>query len=368
MHRVIFTNESDTVWPSEDIIKRTGPDRTQVQMQAQKSYQAKVFNIDTTSLRGFGLPQEAISPAIQALTAVAPIMMNFRVLAELSARLQELCTQMNVQFPLDSLNHVFSCSTGCLAQYKDASGQVSKTLVAEIGRSAKPSLILSNHRDGESIAGSRLFSSILTNLKGPKQTWIEDQDLTGPDYATFVSNCRPANVLMLCSQGAFEDAPLLARLGLLVKCQQKRVDMLPVVIGATFDFAEASATMIQEVLKLKLGTNPSERLSELAGDKVTYQEISDAVEYSLTFPISFINVPQLSEKKLQDMLRGLLESAKRVASLRASQLGLGGSADVLQEAPKPAKQKLSDPPVADSVKGADNSNVEELGDDTVTTV
>jgi len=339
VHRVVFTNETDTVWPSEDPIKKVGPDRTSVQVAAQKSYQSKVFNIDTIALRGFGLPQEAVIPAIQPLTRVAPILMNFRVLTELSDRLEELCAQMNVMFPLDSLNYLFSCSMDGLAQFKDPSGNPG---------AVPPSLILSNHRDGESIAGSRLFSSILANLKGPKQTWIEDQDLTAPDYATFIGNCKPANVLMLCSPGAFESAPLLARLGLLVKCQPS-VDMLPVVIGATFDFGESLGTMIQNILSLKLGINPSERLLELAGGKVSYQEICAAVEYSLTFPISFINVPKITLKTLQDTLRDLLAMIRIAGPMRAE----GGEAAAVQDAPEPEKkepqnQQPSNPPIPNS--------------------
>jgi len=153
--------------------------------------------------------------------------------------------------------------------------------------------------------------------------------------------------------------------------------MSPVVIGATFDFADTS--MLEHILKAKLGANPLERLLALAGEQVTFQEISAGVDYLMTFLISFINFPQLSQKMLQESVLALLKLSKKKKGRHINNsLFLHQpepAVDASQETPEPANQESSDPHVSDSVNAAgisdndeESGDVGNLGDDSYTAV
>jgi len=315
----------------------------------------QVFEIDTISLRGFGLAQEAVHPAVQALMRVEPVEMNFRMQGELSTSIEFLSNKMSVPFSVAVVNELYSCSSNCLTQIKDPSGKVSRPSVTQLA--SKPGLIMCDHKDGEAVAVSRFFASFL----GKEGAWIETQDLTAPDYATVVSNLKPNNVFFLCSQGTQESEAQLARLGLLWK-RQPGVNMSPVVIGATFNFPDTN--MLGHILSAKFGASPAERIFALAGDNVSLKEISLAVDHLMTFLIQFINFPQLSQKKLHESLRELLKRAKDSHSTRrgskdntksseGTKAELGdsepsGAALVQYDNEEPANQTSSAPPVSDS--------------------
>jgi hypothetical protein len=268
-------------------------------------HKAATFEVDTYALRGHGVSQDDVHPAIQALAQVEPIQMNFCSKRQVTSNLEELFARMppsSIQFlsPMEEVIANFFSSSKCFSAYKDDSGALMPGNLP-----LNCNIILCDHMDGESIAVSRLFHRVFSQ----RTPWLEDQDMSARDYATIVRSGKPSNAMFVFSQQTLHSAVQLARLGLLVKVHPQ-MHMVPVAIGVSFDFPdEAYVDELESGDLLLLGSNPAQKLALLAGDKVTMKEIAVGLVHTMSFLISFVNVPLLKQKDSQKTLLDLCSRA-----------------------------------------------------------
>jgi len=277
---------------------------------ADKSRDAS-FEVDTFTLRGYGISQNDVHPAIQALTAVEPVFMSFldesktvNDFSELVGRMSSIKSKGSVERSTEAL---FRGAKRCV-QLREG-GHLSQGNIA----GAKLNLILCDHWDGEAIAASRLFQSIFSQ----NGNWLEDQDLSAADYATVVRAGKPLNAVFAFSNNSCKSIPQLARLGLLY-ASQPEMHMVPVAVGVAFDFPDEDFLQQIEFGKaLNLGSNPAGYLAALAGAEVRLKDIAGGLGHVMTFIVSFVNVPSLQQaalrKTLVDILYRATASGKRTS-------------------------------------------------------
>jgi len=297
IHRVIFVNplSEETVVTSHASDGSEKYARTYTGKPANKA-RSPAFEIDTFSLRGYGLSQDDVYPAIQALTTVQPILLNFLKRDKTSKDVEELLSGMvsvycSVPQVLDELFR--SCNLS--QQY--ASGD-------EKANADNVSLIMIDHMDGEAISVSRLFASVFSRTG----TWIEDQDLPASAFAT-VARSKPMNAVFIFSLNTHKSPSQLARMGLLKKSQPDTY-MVPIAVGVYFDFPdEEYFRRIELGTALDLGSNPTKLLSILAGGDVTLRDVSNGLAHVMGHLISFVNVPVLPLSSLDKALGDILARA-----------------------------------------------------------
>jgi len=313
------------------------------------------FEVDTCSLRGHGVVQEEVHPAIASLTKVEPILLNFHSESSVNAKLGSLCGQMSIQslISVERATAGFFVSTKYLVQYRATS---SGKITPEALRQAVIQLILCDHADGEAVAVSRLFQSVVSKASkalSTKQVWLEDQDIASPDYATIVGSGKAEVAIFMFTQNTCKSATQLARMGLLYKLKPA-VHMLPVVSGTAFDFPDEDYMFNLSLGKvLHLGTNPEQRLAALAGDEVSLKNISAGMVHVMAYLVAFVNVPQLKESELDKALLGLLTRA-----------GGGGRRSSSQQQPQTISENVtgneeSKAPVQD-ISGTENVKSKEV--------
>jgi len=269
-------------------------------------HSAATFEVDTITLRGHGISQNMVHPAIQELSKEPPIQMNFCGEAKLNGNLEAMFARMpptSIQY-LSSVLGVtenFFSSSKVLARYKDASGAITPANLPPNGCN----ILLCDHADGEAIAVSRYFQSIFST----KATWLEDQDMTAQDYATVARNGKPSNAIFMFSQNTHMSAVQLSRLGLLIKVHPE-MHMVPVVVGVSFDFPdEEYIAQLEGGTLLNLGTNPAQKIIGMAGDEVSFVDMARGLVHAMSFLICFIDVPRLSQKNGQQAVLDILSRA-----------------------------------------------------------
>jgi hypothetical protein len=302
LHTLIFTNPK----PEETVCSGAGGGgeyvKTFTGKVADKSREA-AFEVDTFTLRGYGLSQNDVHPAIQALTAVEPVFTNFLDEAKLNNDLDELFGRMgSIKFKGsvgNSIEPIFRGSKRC-SQFKEG-GALSQGKVA----GSNLSLILCDHLDGEAVAVSRLLQLIFS-VNG---NWLEDQDLSPTDYATVVKNGKPVNAVFAFTQNSHKSTSQLARLGLLIACQPE-MHMVPVAVGISFDFPDEDFLQQLELGKaLNLGPNPAAVLASIAGAEVTLRQIANGLGHVMSFLVSFVNPATLPQRSLEKVLLDILARA-----------------------------------------------------------
>jgi len=302
LHTMIFTNPK----PEDTVCSGAGGGggyvKTFTGKVADKSHES-AFEVDTFTLRGYGLSQEDVHPAIQALTAVEPAFTNFLDEAKLSNDLEELFGRMgSIKFKgsvPNSIEPLFRGSKRC-SQFKEG-GALSQGKVA----GSNLNLILADHLDGEAVAVSRLLQSIFS-VTG---NWLEDQDLSPTDYATVVRAGKPLNAVFAFTQNSHKSTSQLARLGLLFACQPE-MHMVPVAVGVSFDFPDEDFLQQLELGKaLNLGPNPAALLASIAGAEVTLRQIANGLAHVMSFLVSFVNAPTLPHGRLEKVLLDVLARA-----------------------------------------------------------
>jgi len=258
--------------------------------------------VDTHALRGYGICQDEVYPAVQALTDVEPVMMNFLKESKVNADLEQLFDIMSGVRPasVQSCTELYFRSSKRCSQYQEGGSIVHNKLAG-----ASPNLIMIDHADGEAISVSRLFHSVFSQAGN----WIEDQDLAPSDFATIVRGGKPGNAVFIFSQNSHKSPSQLARLGLLHRCQPE-MHMVPVVVGVSFDFPDADYLQQLELgMVLNLGNQAVERLSSFAGDEVVLRHVSSGLSYLMGFLVDFINVPALRQSALNKALLDILVRA-----------------------------------------------------------
>jgi len=277
--------------------------RTFTGKQADKA-RSPAFEIDTFCLRGYGLSQDDVYPAIQALTSVQPILFNFLKRDKTNREVEELLTGMvNVYSPVaPATDELFS---SCTLSQKYANGD-SKANGDNFG------LIMIDHLDGEAISVSRLFASVFSRTG----TWLEDQDLPASAFAT-VARSKPTNAVFIFSVNSHKSPSQLARMALLKKSQPDTY-MVPIAVGVYFDFPdEEYFRRIELGTALDLGSNPTQLLSKLAGADVHLRDVSNGLSHVMSHLISFVNVPALPlsslDKVLSDIIKRANDSGRRTA-------------------------------------------------------
>jgi len=305
MSTIIFTNVTpeETVCIAPPGYKYTKP-------HTQKSFQssrAVTFEVDTYVLRGYGLDQEQVGPAIQTLTREDPTCINFRSQSNLIANLGEIFEGMagtlKLKIPANQATKSFFISEEILGQHRDGCGSIREGNLPH-----QPNLILCDHCDGEAVAVSRFFMTVF----GKKGSWLEDQDMPSKDYATIVRAAQPSNCLFMFSRQTSDCVAQLARLALLVKCHPE-MHMVPVVSGVTFDFPDEDfLRMLETGGVLNLGPDPQQLLTALAGEVVSLKQIVAGLTHVMSFLVSFINFPQLTEKQSGKALHTILTLATGV--------------------------------------------------------
>jgi len=305
IHRVIFVNplaEETVVASSTDGSEKYA--RTFTGKQADKA-RSPAFEIDTFCLRGYGLSQDDVYPAIQALTSVQPILLNFLKRDKTNREMEELLSGMvNIYSSVaPATDELFS---SCNLSQKYANGDA-KANAVNFG------LIMIDHMDGEAISVSRLFASVFSRTG----TWLEDQDLPASAFAT-VAKSKPSNAVFIFSVNSHKSPSQLARMALLKKSQPDTY-MVPISVGVYFDFPdEEYFRRIELGTALDLGSNPTQLLSTLAGGDVHLRDVSNGLSHVMSHLISFVNVPALPlsslDKVLNDILTRANDSGRRIVS------------------------------------------------------
>jgi len=296
IHRVIFVNPL-----AEDTVVTSATDgsekyaRTFTGKQADKA-RSPAFEIDTFCLRGYGLSQDDVYPAIQALTSVQPILLNFLKRDKTNREVEELLSGMVKIYSsvAPATDELFS---SCSLTQKYANGDAK-------AKAGNVSLIMIDHLDGEAISVSRLFASVFSRTGN----WLEDQDLPASAFAT-VAESKPTNAVFVFSANTHRSPSQLARMGLLRK-RQPETYMVPVAVGVYCDLPdEEYFRRIELGTALDLGSNPVQLLSTLAGGDVTLRDVSIGLSHVMAHLISFVNVPVLPLSSLDKVLNDILARA-----------------------------------------------------------
>jgi len=295
LHRIIFVNpkSEDTVAGDMGRTQSGNSLRTFTGKVPDKS-RSSTFEVDTFMLRGYGLDQKDVHPAISAITCVDPILMNFLSEHKVNVDVNE-CLQGMVG--LKTKASVQSATEELFRAYK-----VSQTPVT---CPPKGNLIMIDHTDGEAVAVSRLFSSVFSLIGH----WLEDQDLSTQAFAETVRGGNLLNVVFVFSQNTHQSLSQLARLGLLYK-RQSEMHMVPVAVGVTFDFPDEDYFKKLEMgTALDFGGNPSERLSTMAGGDISPKDIAHGLAHTMSYLVLFINVPDMPHHTVSKALTDLLSRA-----------------------------------------------------------
>lgn len=293
LHTVVFTHPQ----PQQTVCSAIADSckaRSSFSGRFEKS-RPPLFEVDTFALRGYGVSQQDVHPALQAVTAVEPVFMNF--LSEESCGLSELLDQ---SLGLERTTPV-AAATQKLFQSKQRCSQLSEAgfRVAE-----SVNLILSDPFDGDAVAVSRLFQSAFSQKGG----WIEDQDLRPSDFATVVRTGKVLNTVFVFSQNTTKSIPQLGRLGLL-HTYQGEMHMVPVAVGNSFEFPDQDFMSRLETGKGDFGLEAMGKIAICAGGQVTLKQICDGLAHVMTFLISFVNVPGLTGRPLEQCLLDVLTRA-----------------------------------------------------------
>jgi len=268
------------------------------------------LEVDTSALRGFGLPQEDVLQAIKAFTHVEPVFMNFVSESELSRSFEELFERMTWSVAEVGANQSKPEVNMASKFYQNSRRLAAQMQDMELMSDRLPffTLILIDHLDVEAVAASRLFHSFLvgSGKDQPSDLFIEDQDLSSSNFATAMKSGKLQRACVLLTSRSLQSPSQLARLGLLVKLNPN-ADMFPIAVGATFDFPDEQYLRDLETgVALQLGASASELLSGYAGHEVSLKAVTDAVSYTMGFLLTFINVPQMKttlvEKAVIDLL------------------------------------------------------------------
>jgi hypothetical protein len=129
-----------------------------------------LVEVDTTPLRGHGVDQRFVHPAIQALMSLDTTMLNLRDESKLTTNFQSILDTM----PRNS------CDRGVPVDV------VVSFIFGPATTSSLPGsmLILIDHMDGDAVAVCRLLRSVFSQ----KCTCLQDQDIAPQDYAQIVKN------------------------------------------------------------------------------------------------------------------------------------------------------------------------------------
>jgi len=157
-------------------------------------------------------------------------------------------------------------------------------------------------------------------------------------------------VAFIFSKRTLASASQLARWGLLTKFNTT-VHVVPIVVGIAFDFPDEQYLMDLQIGKvLALGSNTAERLESLAGAEVSLKAIADGLVYLMTFLVTFINVAQLTRKKLNKVIAETLQRAESIRGRRQSAVQAGTSRELADAAASDSNEasKSSDAGIAPS--------------------
>jgi hypothetical protein len=268
-----------------------------------------MFEIDTISLRGYGICQEEVHPAIQALTMVEPFLLNFRSETRVNNDLQELFSRMpqaSIAFktPVESVTAGLFHSCTRVAHFKEG----------KLAAGSGYHLIICDHSDGEAVAVSRFLQEHFALVVG---NWLEDQDILPVDYASLLKKSNPSHTVFMFSKRTTSCVTQLARLGLLVK-NYPSANMIPLVVGVSFDFPDQEYLLKLETNKaLSLGDSPGARLAQFAGDDVNLKQVAEGLTHVMSYLITFVNVsiltPAALDKSLKESLQRALAGGRRVS-------------------------------------------------------
>jgi hypothetical protein len=259
-----------------------------------------LVEVDTTPLRGHGVDQRFVHPAIQALMSLDTTMLNLRDESKLTT---------NFQFILDTMPRN-SCDRGVPVDV------VVSFMFGPATTSSLPGsmLILIDHMDGDAVAVCRLLRSVFSQ----KCTCLQDQDIAPQDYAQIVKNQHVETAIFLLTEKTLKCGVQLSRFALLWK-NKPSVHVVPVVVGLTFDFPDEDYLYDLQLGKvLSLGSNAEKTLASFAGDTVSLKVIADSLTHVMTFLVIFINVANLKQRDLEKAMADALDRAQNKKGRRAS--------------------------------------------------
>merc|ERR1719498_1734388 len=254
-----------------------------------------LFEVDTCALRGYGVSQQDVHPALQAVTAVEPVFMHF--LSEESCGVQGLLEGLvgieRAMHVADATQKLFQSKARC-SQLSNAGFKVEESM----------NLIMSDPFDADAIAVSRLFQSVFSG----RGCWIEDQDLRPSEFATVVRTGKLRNTVFVFTENTTKSIPQLGRLGLL-HTYQGEMHMVPVAVGNSFEFPDQDFMLKLETGKGEIGFDAMGRLANCAGGQVTLKQVCNGLSHVMRFLISFVNVPGLTGRPLEQCLLDVLTRA-----------------------------------------------------------
>jgi len=292
LHRVIFENPR----VEETVVAGVGTSG-HIKKTLSGKYSKKkncMFEVDTYSLRGYGLNQDDVHPAIQALTAVDSNVMSFlneqRCAMSLESMLNNMAKVRALGFQVDDLFRA------CNKSVDFRQGKVPRTGI---------SFVMIDHLDGEAVSVSRLLTSTFSR----NGDWLEDQDLSASDFANLVKNGNPLNAVFVFSQNTLSSASQLARMGLLHKTHNE-MHIVPVAAGTTLEFPDDDYITALEVgTVLELGSDTRGRLSALAGSDVSLPEVKNGLLHVMNFTIVFANIAAIPLTSMPKVLNDVITRA-----------------------------------------------------------
>merc|ERR1719201_3665 len=308
MQTVIFTNPS----PEETVL----PEGLSASGYVKKSFAASnskakksLVEVDTTPLRGHGVDQNFVHPAIQALMSMDATMLNFRNGSKVNTDFEDILGAMapntcDRATPVrDAVTDFFGPATA-----SDLSGTM---------------LILIDHMDGDAVAACRFLRSVFSQ----KAACLQDQDIAPNEYAKIAKNQSVETVIFLFTNNTLKCGVQLARFALLWN-NKPSVHVVPLVVGLTFDFPDPDYFMDLQIGKvLALGPNPTQSLASFAGDTVSLKMIADSMTHVMYFLVIFINVANLKQGELNQATADTLDRIQNKKGRRASSAGQKAKAE-----------------------------------------
>jgi hypothetical protein len=308
---VIFTNPSQ----GETVL----PERLFASQYVKKSFfgsnangKKSLVEVDTMPLRGHGVDQKFVHPAIQALMNMDATMLNFRSESKMNTSFEDILGAMPPN----------TCERGT---------PIKRALTDFFGPTTPSDLpgtmlVLIDHMDGDAVAVCRLLRSVFVQ-KG--LSCLQDQDIAPNAYAKMAKQQNVETAIFLFTENTLKCGVQLARFALLWN-NKPSVHVVPVVVGLTFDFPDSDYLVDLQLGKvLGLGSNPTESLAGFAGDTVTLKMIADSMTHVMTFLVIFINVANLKQSELNKAMADALNRVQNKKGRRASSSGQKA------EAPKP---------------------------------
>jgi hypothetical protein len=289
-------------------------------MNAKGKKKKSLVEVDTTPLRGHGVDQNFVHPAIQSLMTLDPTMLNL---------LKQTNMTRDFQTILDCMPHG-TCERGTA---------VDVVVSSIFGQATTPDLpgsmlILIDHMDGDAVAVCRLLRSVFSQ----RGTCLQDQDIISNEYAKIAKGQNVETAIFLLTEKTLTCGVQLARFAILWK-NKPSVHVVPVVVGLTFDFPDDDYLKDLQCGKvLALGPNPTESLALFAGDTVSLKNIADSLIYVMMFLVTFINVPNLKQGDLNTAMADTLDRVHNKKGRRASCHGLKALAAPESAAPQTAAE------------------------------